>query len=121
MFINYGLISYFIPITLCTVLGARPFWLSLWYVYSRLEKSDRMTRIMLLLVAIVLALANFVLYLMLDFMASSTELTTCNMLDVLISACNPSGLPIIASFAVAIAIAVLIYPIDKAKPKEVTT
>lgn len=74
---------------------------------------------MLLLVAIVLALANFVVYLMVDLMASRGELTTANVLDVLISACDPRGLPIIASFVVAICIAVLIYPIDKVKPKEI--
>lgn len=120
MFINYNLISYFVPVTLCIALGAILFWLSFWAYYSRLVNRDRVSRTMLLLIAIVLALSNFVVYLMVDLIVSSVQLTTSRILDVLVSAFNPRGLPIITSFVAAIAFAVLIYPIHKAKPKETT-
>lgn len=72
-----------------------------------------------MLIAIVLALANFLVYLMVDLIASSVELTASRILEVLTSIPNGNGLPIIASFFIAIAIATLIYPIHKFKSKEV--
>lgn len=102
MFIAYNLISYFIPVTFYIALGAIPFWLCLWYVYSRLVKSGKQRKIMLLLTV---ELSGFAYFAIMSVIYPSPP--------------RVNELLIITSFAIAIAIAVIIYPIHKVKPKEI--
>lgn len=103
MFIAYNFISYFIPATFYTVIGAIPFWVCLWYVYSRLAEGGKYRRILLLLTAELLGF---------------TYLAIMSAIEP--SRLNAKALSMITSFVVAIAISVIIYPINKVKPKDTT-
>lgn len=103
MFIAYNLISYFMPATLYIVLGAIPFWICLWYVYSRIAEGGKHRRILLLLTAELLGFT----YLAIMFANEPSRL-------------NAKALFMITSFVAAIAISVFIYPINKVKPKDAT-